>query len=74
MGPVAERGLVTMLTPAEKHATSLVSCVFNGRELGPLMATIAERLLAALPTGAPEIILALFDLHGERGFLCDDWL
>ena len=74
MGPVAQRRLVAVLAPAEEHATGLVSRIFNRREFCPLVAAIAERLLAALAAGAPEIVLALFNLHGERSFLCDDWL
>jgi hypothetical protein len=38
------------------------------------MASITERLLAALPTGAPEVTFPSFNFYGVWRFLRNYWL
>ena len=69
---VAERLLATLLAAAEEHPLAGLSCVLDGRYAGVLVATVAERLIAALTTGAPEVAFAFFNFDWVGGFLRDD--
>lgn len=69
MRSVALRRFTALLATTEKHALAGVSCVFHSRDARVLVTAIAERLLAALSAGAPEVGFALFNLNGAGRFL-----
>lgn len=73
MRAVTKRLFATVFAAAEEYPLAYIRCVFEGRNAGILVAAIAERLLAALATGAPEVVLAFFDFDGIGRFLSDDW-
>src|SRR3712207_6855620 len=52
---VAHRRLAGALAAAEPHRPVLGRLVLQRRELGALVAAVAERLLAALPARAPPV-------------------
>ena len=72
MCAVTERLLAAVLAAAEKHPLACLGCVFDRCNARVLVTAIAERLLAALATSAPEVGFAFFNFDGVRSFLRDD--
>ena len=71
MRTVTQRLVAAVLAATEEHALAGVGCVFHWRYARILVTAIAERLLAALATSAPEVGFACFNLNGVGRFLRD---
>ena len=72
MCAVAKGLLAAVLAAAEKHPLACLGCVFDGRYAGVLVTAIAERLIAAFATSAPEVGFTFFHFERVRRFLRDD--
>jgi hypothetical protein len=68
---VAERTLLGMLTGAEIDRAIDLGLVWDRRESGPFVGTIAERLVLTVSTRAPVVGLTSFDEDRERRLLGD---
>jgi hypothetical protein len=66
VGAVAKRALLGMLTGAEVDRAVGLGLVGHGREGGPFVGTIAERLRFAVSTRAPVVGLTGFNEARER--------
>ena len=55
MRTVTERHVLCFFAAAEVHFSCILCLKSHGRELSPLMRSIAERLVGALAAGAPEV-------------------
>jgi NADH:ubiquinone oxidoreductase subunit K len=71
VGAITERTLLRMLTGAEIDRAVGLGLIRDGRESGPFVGTIAERLVLAVAARAPVVGLADFDENRERGLLRD---
>jgi hypothetical protein len=56
------------LQPQKYTVLLVVGRVFRRREFGAFVAAVAKGLGLALAAGAPVVVLAFFDIDGERGF------
>lgn len=72
VSPIAQRLITGVLATTEPNLLRFRCLVLHGRELSPLVGTIAKRLLAAAPAAAPPIGLARLDVNAERGLTCDN--
>lgn len=66
---VAERAISRVLAAAKIHRLRLRGVKLQGRKFTALVAAIAERLIGALATGAPEITFACLHFYGIWTFL-----
>src|SRR5271165_6223244 len=69
--PVATRLVAGVLAAAESDRACLFRLELDRREPAALVRAVAERLIAALATGAPPVRLAGLHLHPKRALLRD---
>ena len=72
MAAVAEWLILGFLAAAEENRSCLFGFVGQRGKIGPVVATVAERLRGAASAGAPSIDLAFFDLDVIRRILSYD--
>src|SRR5690242_13924051 len=66
--------VVRSLAAAEPGFFGLYRPEGHRTEPDSFMRAVAERLGGAAPASAPIVILALFDGHAIRRFLCGNWI
>lgn len=72
MCAVTERLLAAVLATTEEYSLARIRCVFDRCNARVLVTAIAERLIAALATSAPEVGFAFLNFDWVRSFLRDD--